>query len=163
MSYPVKIVSRTSACACISHTRVYMHFGSAIHTFLYTFLSSHMVLRRVCGSELAREAMTDRGYAVLGSYLSPVNDAYGKKVREGMTHPPPHSHRLNSHYFCFVSVYAIQTTIDTYTLYLLAFHPPLPFQSRLRLYHSTFISSFLNSLAFLKFPSRLSVTGFGSC
>jgi len=31
-------------------------------------------------SELARDALNSDGYCVIGGYLSPVNDAYKKKV-----------------------------------------------------------------------------------
>jgi hypothetical protein len=32
-------------------------------------------------AELSRDELTADGYDVLGGYVSPVNDAYGKKVR----------------------------------------------------------------------------------
>lgn len=34
-------------------------------------------------AELARDALIGEGYDVLGGYMSPVNDAYGKKVSSG--------------------------------------------------------------------------------
>lgn len=34
-----------------------------------------------CLLELAKDALTARGYLVIAGYMSPVNDAYGKKVK----------------------------------------------------------------------------------
>lgn len=36
---------------------------------------------RLLFAELAQDELTADGYDVLGGYVSPVNDAYGKKVR----------------------------------------------------------------------------------
>jgi hypothetical protein len=35
--------------------------------------------------ELAKDELQQRGYSVLGGYMSPVNDAYKKKVMCGIT------------------------------------------------------------------------------
>lgn len=57
-----------------------LKFERQLRASLNLFLALFTNVMFLFSIELARDALNSEGYTVIGAYLSPVNDAYKKKV-----------------------------------------------------------------------------------